>query len=59
MNGKFMMSASSGTELVLWDLKGTELTKTDTYLMNNYTAKISPCGTFVATSGVYEIIVVN
>lgn len=51
VNGKYIMTSSSGTELVLWDLKGTEISKLDTYLMNNYTAKVSPCGTFIAASG--------
>ena len=51
VSGRFIMTASSGTELVLWDLKGVEISRLDTYLMNNYTAKVSPCGTFIAASG--------
>ncbi|KAL1132478.1 hypothetical protein AAG570_010433 [Ranatra chinensis] len=51
VNGKYIMSCSSGTDIVLWDLKGSELARLDTYLMNNYTAKISPCGRFIAASG--------
>nr|CAD7449163.1 unnamed protein product [Timema bartmani] len=50
-SGKFIMSCSDKTELVLWDLKGQQLAKVDTYLMNNYCARISPCGRFVAASG--------
>nr|CAD7426191.1 unnamed protein product [Timema monikensis] len=50
-NGKFIMSCSDKTDLVLWDLKGQQLAKVDTYLMNNYCARISPCGRFVAASG--------
>lgn len=51
VSGRFIMTASAGTELCLWDLKGTELTRLDTYLMNNIAAKVSPCGTFIAASG--------
>nr|CAD7196822.1 unnamed protein product [Timema douglasi] len=50
-SGKFIMSCSDKTDLVLWDLKGQQLAKVDTYLMNNYCARISPCGRFVAASG--------
>ncbi|BES95833.1 WD domain, G-beta repeat [Nesidiocoris tenuis] len=50
-NGKYIMTCSAGTDLILWDLKGSEFTRVDTYLMNNIGAKISPCGTFVAASG--------
>nr|CAD7575509.1 unnamed protein product [Timema californicum] len=49
-SGKFIMSCSDKTDLVLWDLKGQQLAKVDTYLMNNYCARISPCGRFVAAS---------
>uniref|UniRef100_A0A1E1WND9 Transducin beta-like protein 2 n=1 Tax=Pectinophora gossypiella TaxID=13191 RepID=A0A1E1WND9_PECGO len=50
-NGKFMMSCSSKTDMVIWDLKGQQLTRLDTYLMNTHTAKISPCGRFVVATG--------
>jgi hypothetical protein len=45
------MTCSSGTEIVLWDLKGAELARIETYLINNFTSKISPCGRFIAASG--------
>lgn len=50
-NGKFMMSCSSKTDLVIWDLKGQQLEKLDTYLMSTHAAKISPCGRFVVATG--------
>lgn len=46
-----MMTCSSKTDMVIWDLKGQQLTKLDTYLMSTHTAKISPCGRFVVATG--------
>lgn len=50
-NGKFMMSCSSKTDMIIWDLKGQQLERLDTYLMHTHTAKISPCGRFVVATG--------
>ncbi|XP_060521662.1 transducin beta-like protein 2 isoform X2 [Cylas formicarius] len=50
-NGKFMMTCSNKTDVVVWDLKGEILAKFDSYLMNNICAKISPCGRFIVASG--------
>ncbi|KAG8230687.1 hypothetical protein J437_LFUL010764 [Ladona fulva] len=51
-NGRFIMSCSEKTDLLLWDLKGQNiLGKVDTYLMSTTCARISPCGRFVAASG--------
>lgn len=50
-NGKFMMSCSNKTDMVIWDLKGQQLALLDTYLMSTHSAKISPCGKFVVASG--------
>ncbi|XP_014367352.2 transducin beta-like protein 2 isoform X2 [Papilio machaon] len=50
-NGKFMMSCSSKTDMVIWDLKGQQLDRLDTYLMSTHSAKISPCGRFVVATG--------
>ncbi|XP_013186872.1 transducin beta-like protein 2 isoform X2 [Amyelois transitella] len=50
-NGKFMMSCSCKTDMVIWDLKGQQLDRVDTYLMSTYSAKISPCGRFVVATG--------
>merc|ERR1719495_2112428 len=50
-NGKFIMSCSSTTDLVLYDLKGEILHKIDSCLMQTYAAKISPNSRFVAACG--------
>ncbi|XP_034832316.1 transducin beta-like protein 2 isoform X2 [Maniola hyperantus] len=50
-NGKFLMSCSTDSEMIIWDLKGQQLERLDTYLMSTYTAKISPCGRFVVATG--------
>lgn len=36
---------------MIWDLKGQILEKIDTYLMSTYSAKISPCGRYIAATG--------
>lgn len=50
-NGKFIMTCSKGTDLVVWDLKGQKLAQIDTCLMSTTCAKISPCGRFIVASG--------
>lgn len=50
-NGKYMMSCSEKNDLIIWDLKGEQLAKADTYLMTTICAKISPCARFVVASG--------
>ncbi|XP_047503560.1 transducin beta-like protein 2 isoform X2 [Pieris napi] len=50
-NGKFMMSCSAKTDMIIYDLKGQILERLDTYLMNTHSAKISPCGRFVVATG--------
>ncbi|KAL4713999.1 hypothetical protein ACJJTC_005630 [Scirpophaga incertulas] len=50
-NGKYMMSCSSVTDMIIWDLKGQQIDRLDTYLMSTYAAKISPCGRFVVATG--------
>ncbi|KAK9744779.1 WD domain, G-beta repeat [Popillia japonica] len=61
-NGKYIMTCSNKTSLTIWDLKGQELAKVDTYLMTTFCAKISPCGKFIVASGfapdvkVWEVI---
>ena len=49
--GKYIMSCTNKTTLVLWSLRGDTLASVDNYHMNTYCAKVSPCGRFVATSG--------
>jgi len=49
--GRFIISCSDKTDLIVWDLKGEVLARVDTYHNLTYCAKVSPCGRFVATSG--------
>jgi mRNA-capping enzyme len=49
--GRFIMTCSNKTDLVIWDLRGNVLEKIDTFLINNLCAKVSPCGRFIAASG--------
>ncbi|XP_032902020.1 transducin beta-like protein 2 isoform X1 [Amblyraja radiata] len=49
--GKFIMSASNDTTILIWDLKGEVLTTINTNQMNNAYATVSPCGRFVASCG--------
>lgn len=55
--GRFIMTCSNGTDLIIWDLKGNIIQKLDTYLMSNYSAKISTCGRFVAACGKYFLYI--
>ncbi|KAJ8965115.1 hypothetical protein NQ314_004340 [Rhamnusium bicolor] len=50
-NGRYIMTCSNKTDMVIWDLKGQKLAQIDTYLMNTTCAKISPCGRFVVATG--------
>lgn len=50
-NGRFIMSASNKTDLILWDVRGNILEQLNTFIMSNYCAKISPCGRYVGVSG--------
>lgn len=50
-NGRYIMTCSNKTDLILWDLKGQKLAHVDTYLMTTFCAKISPCGKFVVACG--------
>ncbi|XP_041864986.1 transducin beta-like protein 2 [Melanotaenia boesemani] len=49
--GKFIMSASTDTSILIWDLKGELLASINTNQMTNSYAAISPCGRFVASCG--------
>ncbi|XP_043574569.1 transducin beta-like protein 2 isoform X1 [Chiloscyllium plagiosum] len=49
--GKFIMSASNDTTILIWDLKGEVLATINTNQMNNAYATVSPCGRFVASCG--------
>ncbi|NXP29085.1 TBL2 protein, partial [Scytalopus superciliaris] len=49
--GKFIMTASSDTTILIWSLKGEVLASINTNQMNNSYAAVSPCGRFVASCG--------
>ncbi|KTF77560.1 hypothetical protein cypCar_00010001 [Cyprinus carpio] len=49
--GKFIMSASVDTTIVIWDLKGEVLATINTNQMTNSHVAVSPCGRFVASCG--------
>lgn len=49
--GKFIMSASSDTTILVWDLKGEVLASINTNQMTNSYAAVSPCGRFIAACG--------
>lgn len=42
--GKFIMTASSDTTILIWDLRGEVLASINTNQMNNAFASVSPCG---------------
>lgn len=42
--GKFIMSASTDTSILIWDLKGEILSSINTNQIINSYAAISPCG---------------
>ncbi|XP_070571876.1 transducin beta-like protein 2 [Ptychodera flava] len=50
-NGKFMMTASNDTTILLWDLKGEILSTINTNQMHNNYCAVSPCGRFVGSCG--------
>lgn len=52
-SGAFLMSCSSQSDFVLWSPDGEQLERVDTCLGNNYAAKVSLCGRFVAVCGEY------
>ncbi|XP_037231052.1 transducin beta-like protein 2 isoform X2 [Falco biarmicus] len=49
--GKFIMTASSDTTILIWSPKGEVLASINTNQMNNAYAMVSPCGRFVASCG--------
>ncbi|XP_075710243.1 transducin beta-like protein 2 [Rhinoderma darwinii] len=49
--GKFLMTASSDTTIIIWNLKGDVLTTINTNQVTNAYASVSPCGRFVASCG--------
>lgn len=49
--GRYIITCGKTNDLIVWDLKGQVLTTIDTYLGTTHRARISPCGRFVAASG--------
>eukprot|EP00794_Sanderia_malayensis_P013835 gene13835-15281_t len=49
--GKFVMSASKDTTIIIWTLKGEVLATIDTLLVYNSCVTLSPSGALVAASG--------
>ncbi|XP_072514862.1 transducin beta-like protein 2 [Salminus brasiliensis] len=49
--GKFIMTASVDTTILIWDLKGEILASINTNQMTNSYTAVSPCGRFVASCG--------
>ncbi|KAG9263202.1 transducin beta-like protein 2 [Astyanax mexicanus] len=49
--GKFIMTASEDTTILIWDLKGEVLASINTNQMTNSYTAVSPCGRFVASCG--------
>ncbi|GAB6033733.1 Transducin beta-like protein 2 [Chamberlinius hualienensis] len=50
-SGKFIMTCSADTKLIIWSSKGEILTSIDTRQIDVYYADVSPCGRFVASCG--------
>ncbi|XP_030652020.1 transducin beta-like protein 2 isoform X2 [Nomascus leucogenys] len=48
--GKFIMTASSDTTVLIWSLKGQVLSTINTNQMNNTHAAVSPCGRMASVS---------
>lgn len=49
--GRFVMTCSDKTTLIVWSIRGDVLATLDTYQMQTFCAKVSPCGRYVASSG--------
>ena len=51
MSGRFIMTCNNKNELILWNLRGEILQKLDPRHGDTYSATLSPCGRFIATTG--------
>uniref|UniRef100_UPI00358E063D transducin beta-like protein 2 isoform X2 n=1 Tax=Myxine glutinosa TaxID=7769 RepID=UPI00358E063D len=49
--GRFLMTASSDTTIILWNMKGVVLSSINTNQMQNSYVAVSPCGRFVGSCG--------
>ncbi|CAF1266559.1 unnamed protein product [Didymodactylos carnosus] len=50
-SGKFIMSASADTKIIIWDTKGEVLSSLETHQGHLNHASVSPCGRFFGSSG--------
>jgi len=53
-SGKFMMTCSSDSQLVIWDLKGILLDQMEISQGTTHSCKMSPCGRYIGACGHYE-----
>ncbi|XP_042211116.1 transducin beta-like protein 2 isoform X2 [Homarus americanus] len=51
VSGKFIMTCNNKNQLLIWSLKGDILETIDTRHGDTYSATLSPCGRFIATTG--------
>ncbi|KAG0711226.1 Transducin beta-like protein 2 [Chionoecetes opilio] len=51
VTGKFIMTCNNKNQLVIWSLRGEVMEMVDTRHGDTYSATLSPCGRFVATTG--------
>ncbi|KAK7066221.1 Transducin beta-like protein 2 [Halocaridina rubra] len=51
INGKFIMTCNNKNELIIWNLRGEILQNVDPRHGDTYSATLSPCGRFIATTG--------
>ncbi|XP_063847859.1 LOW QUALITY PROTEIN: uncharacterized protein LOC135092965 [Scylla paramamosain] len=51
VTGKFIMSCNNKNQLIIWSLRGEVMEMVDTRHGDTYSATLSPCGRFVATTG--------
>ncbi|XP_050696721.1 transducin beta-like protein 2 [Eriocheir sinensis] len=51
VTGKFIMSCNNKNQLIIWGLRGEVMEMVDTRHGDTYSATLSPCGRFVATTG--------
>lgn len=51
VTGNIIMTCNSKNQIVIWNFKGEVLEQFDTRHGDTYSATLSPCGRFIATTG--------
>ncbi|XP_071538410.1 transducin beta-like protein 2 isoform X3 [Panulirus ornatus] len=51
VSGKFIMTCNDKNQLIIWSLRGEIMEAIDTRHGDTYSATLSPCGRFIATTG--------